>query len=92
MIVKDLREIVSLLLGLMVFVSPVIASESIVGPTVWQLIQWNPLTHVVVCFRDVFSASFHPLSWGIFVTMSALCFLFGSWVIRRTKVLINEYI
>jgi len=91
-IVKDLREMVSLVLGLMVFVSPVVASENLVSPRVWQVIQWNPLTHVVICFRDVFWGEVHPISWIIFVVMSAAVFVLGSWVVTRTKLLINEYI
>jgi lipopolysaccharide transport system permease protein len=91
-LLKDLREIVSVLLGLLVFLSPVVASEAMVGPSIWRYILLNPLTHVVICFRDVFGATFHLSSWIIFSAMSLISFVAGGWVISRTKVLINEYI
>lgn len=91
-IIKDLREIVSVVLGLLVYLSPVVASEAMVGQTMWRYIQLNPLAHVVICFRDVFNASLHLSSWIIFTSMSLVAFLIGAWVITRTKLLINEYI
>lgn len=89
---KDLREIVSIMLGLLVYFSPVLLSKSIVGEKLWGIILLNPLAHVVICFRDIFQAEFHPDSWTIFALMALMAFGIGSWVIRRTKVLINEYI
>ena len=91
-VLKDLREMVSLLLGVMVFVSPVVVSQSMVGPRTWQLLQWNPLTHVVACFRDVFLGQFHGLSWAVFAAMAAVMLLSGAWTISKAKLLINEYI
>ena len=91
-LVKDLREVVSVLLGLMVYFSPVVASEAMVGERLWSFILWNPLTHVVLCFRDVFDGTFHPLSWGIFSAMAVAAFVVGSWTLLRMKTAINEYI
>ena len=91
-IIKDLREIVSIFLNLLVYVSPVIASETMIGPTAWKIILWNPLAHIVICFRDIFNSSFHPTSWLIFSGMSLVFFLIGGWMVTRTKVMINEYI
>ncbi len=91
-LVKDLREIVAVVMNLMVFVSPVVASESLVGTERWHYIQLNPLSHVVICFRDVFHAEFHQWSWIIFIAISSITFVLGSLIMLRTKTLINEYI
>jgi lipopolysaccharide transport system permease protein len=91
-LVKDLKEIVTVILGLMVYVSPGIVSEKMIGETVWKIILYNPLAHVVICFRDIYNASFHPLSWFIFVAMSVIVFVLGGLVITKTKIFINEYI
>jgi lipopolysaccharide transport system permease protein len=91
-LVKDLREIVTVILGLMVYVSPVIVNEKMVGKIIWKIILYNPLAHVVICFRDIYNASFHPLSWFIFAAMSMSAFVLGGLVITKTKILINEYI
>jgi lipopolysaccharide transport system permease protein len=91
-LLRDLREIVSIVLGLLVFVSPVVLHEAMVGEKLWSVVMLNPLAHVVVCFRDVFQGEFHALSWTIFAAAAALAFSCGAWVIGRTKTLINEYI
>lgn len=89
---KDLREIVSVILSLLIYLSPVIVNESMVGEKIWRYILLNPLSHIVICFRDVFYATFHMWSWIIFIGMSLFAFLIGGFVITRTKLLINEYI
>lgn len=91
-LIKDLREIVTVLLGLLIYLSPVVVSREMVGEKIWGYILWNPLSHVVICFRDVFEARFHLSSWAIYAAISLLAFLAGDWVITRTKLLINEYI
>lgn len=90
--IKDLREMVTVLLGLLVYLSPVVASPSIVGGRMWQLIQFNPLSHIVICFRDVYYLQFTLLSWALFALMAGASFLTGAWVINRAKLLINQYI
>jgi len=91
-LLKDLREMVSLILMLMVYFSPVILNESMVGGTVWRIIMLNPLSHIIVSFRDVFWGSFHFWSWMIFLFMSLGAFLMGHFVIHKAKRVINEYI
>jgi len=91
-LLKDLREVIAIVLGLLVYLSPVVLHESMVGERLWRLVLLNPLAHVVVCFRDVFQGDFHPLSWGLFLAMTALALGAGAWVMGRAKVLINEYI
>ena len=89
---KDLREIVTIVLGLLVYVSPVLLHEAMVGERMWSIVMLNPLAHVVVCFRDVFQGDFHAASWAVFAAAAALAFGIGAWVIGRAKTLINEYI
>lgn len=91
-IIKDLQEVVTVFLGLVVYISPVIASETLVSESIWQIVRLNPLSHIVICFRDVFDAQFHPESWLIFSVMTLIVFVLGAWVIDKTKTLINEYI
>lgn len=91
-LLKDLREIVALVLALMVYVSPVLLSESMVGKELWAVVLFNPLAHIVICFRDVLQGGFHAGSWAAFVVMAATAFAIGAWVMSRTKTLINEYI
>jgi len=91
-ILKDLREMVTVILMLMVYFSPVLISDSMVRGSIWQLIIFNPLSHIIISFRDVFWGSFHFWSWVIFLCMSITAFLLGSLVITKAKRIISEYI
>jgi lipopolysaccharide transport system permease protein len=91
-LIKDLREIVTVLLSLLIYFTPVVVNREMVGERIWGYILWNPLSHAIICFRDVFEGRIHLESWGLFTVMSLLLFLIGDWVIDRTKLFINEYI
>ena len=90
--VKDLREIVSVILALLIYVSPVLISEKMVTPFVWDLLLLNPLAHIIICFRDVLFGAFHSISWIIFSAMTFFSLLIGAWVVHRMKLYINEYL
>jgi lipopolysaccharide transport system permease protein len=91
-ILKDLREIISVLLGLTIYLSPVLMSPMMVSPRIWDLILLNPLSHVIIAFRDVFEGTWHPISWGIFALGTVAALWIGSAVITRARMTINEYI
>lgn len=91
-ILKDISQIMSILLGLMVYASPVIVREEAVSPAIWKVIQFNPLSHIVICFRDVYFNQWHPVSWGIFIVLTLIALLSGGWLLNKVKVRINEYI
>jgi len=91
-IIKDLREVLSTLLGLLVYLSPVVLSRSIVGDSMWQLILYNPLSHIVICFRNVFYAELDTTSWILFVAMTFGTLTLGALIMGRAKTLINEHI
>lgn len=89
---KDLREMVTIILGLLVYLSPVVASPSIVGDRVWSYMLLNPLSHIVICFRDIYYCEFSPLSWFVFVGISIFSFIIGSLSISKAKMIINQYV
>ncbi len=91
-LLKDLREIVSVAMALLVFLSPVVLSESMVGPQLWSYVLLNPLAHVVIAFRDVIFGTWHPESWILFLGFTALALALGHFVVGRMKVAINELI
>ena len=91
-ILKDLHDMIGLVLALAIYASPVILSESMVGPSLWRIILFNPLSHPVIAFRDVLQGGFHPESWAVFAVLATVSFIVGAWVVSRAKVVINEYI
>ncbi len=91
-ILKDLREMVMVLMLLLAFVSPVVIRESMVPPGLWLVVMLNPLAHVIIAFRDVVFGTWHPVSWTVFVGFTAATFALGRFIVGRMKVVINEYI
>lgn len=89
---KDLREIVTLLTGVLIFASPVFIRQEMVSEKIWKLVLLNPLSHIVFAFRDVVYGEFHALSWFILCIGAALSFLLGAIVIDVVRVKIREYV
>lgn len=91
-IIKDLREIVTVFFSLIIYLSPVVVNENICGPKLWKIILINPLAHIVICFRDVFNGTLHIQSWIIFITITAFFGISGALVMKKFKIKINEFI
>jgi lipopolysaccharide transport system permease protein len=89
-VLKDLRELVAVLLSAGVFLSPVTLRPSMVGESLWAWVMWNPLTHFVLIFRDVLQGEFHVNSWLIAAALTALVLWVGDWVIQRARPAINQ--
>lgn len=89
-VLRDLKEITVVLLGLAVYASPVFLTERMVSPQVWTVIQLNPLSHAVLCFQDVFTGTFHPWSWMLFAFMAAALLLLGAWLTSKAKLALAE--
>jgi lipopolysaccharide transport system permease protein len=87
----DIREIIGVIFGLIVYMSPVVLAPSMVTPRIWGIIELNPLSHIVICFRDVFEAQLHPLSWGIFAAVTAVSIVLGMVGISGAKRIFSEY-
>ncbi len=86
----DLREIISVTMGLLVYMSPVVLFQGGVPAPVWRVLELNPLFHVVVCFRDVFTSEFHFWSWVIFSFMTLGAVVCGAFVVSSAKRLFAE--
>lgn len=89
---KDLKDIIGVLMTLLIYFSPVILHESMTGSALWQYVMFNPLSHIIISFRDVFLGNFHLSSWIFFLTQSIGAFLLGNVAMLKAKQVINEYI
>jgi ABC-type polysaccharide/polyol phosphate export permease len=88
----DIREIIGVIFSLIVYFSPVVLSPSMVPPWMWRVIEMNPLSHVVISFRDVLEAQLHPWSWLIFVGITVAAVGLGIGALTGAKRLFGEYI
>lgn len=92
MLIADLKEVISVALGLLVYMSPVVLSEAVVSPRLWRLLQFNPLFQVIVCFRDIMNLQFHPVSWLIYIGMALGAIVLGAFAVSRAKRIFSEHI
>lgn len=52
-VIEDMNKLVGLLMGLWIWITPIIYSNKIENPLVQMLIKWNPLTYLVCSARDI---------------------------------------
>ena len=83
---KDVRDIVSNLLTLGFFLTPILYSiDAVPHPALRALILWNPLTPFVLAYQDVLFRGRAPDStvWIGMVVASVLSWSIGAWVFER---------
>ena len=73
----DINRLLTTVMGLLLFTTPVIYSDKIGNVWVQQLINWNPLTYLVCSARDIvlFGRLYHPTGYFICAIVSFLIFL-----------------
>ena len=49
----DIKKVLDMLLGLLLFTTPIIYSDEISHPVVQTVIRWNPLTYLICSARDI---------------------------------------
>ncbi len=89
---RDLKDILGVILGLAVFASPVMLTPEMIGPDRWWLIGLNPLSHPVVCVRDAIFGTFHPQSWLILAALASGMFVIGARAVLAAKLAINRFL
>ncbi|MEM7827067.1 MAG: ABC transporter permease [Candidatus Aenigmatarchaeota archaeon] len=73
----DISKIISTIMGLLLFITPIIYSDKIGNVWVQQLIKWNPLTYLVCSARDIvlFGRLYHTTGYFICAIISFIVFL-----------------
>ena len=79
-VATDLQKAFDLLLGLVIYITPVIYSPKFDNPVLQKIIKWNPLTYLVGNVRDiiVYGKAEHWDRFFLAALLSLLIFLF-SW-------------
>jgi lipopolysaccharide transport system permease protein len=91
-VLKDLSEIVTIVFGTLIFVSPVILSAASVPGWLWDLVLLNPVSHAVIVVRGTL---FGDLPWSSWVVLAALTGVLAPIAISLTghiRLRINEYL
>ncbi len=78
-ITLDVSRILSIFMGLLIWITPVIYSAQVDHALVQSLIRWNPLTYLVCSARDIviFGRLYQPGSYALCTLGSLLLFVFS---------------
>jgi lipopolysaccharide transport system permease protein len=84
---RDLRDIVSLIMAMGLYLTPALYPPPIEPGTFYSLLKYNPFSHVIWCFQDLiyFGRIAHPLSWIALAVMTLFSVTIGYAVFRRLK-------
>jgi lipopolysaccharide transport system permease protein len=84
---RDLPQVVTLVVGLLQFLSPVFYPASALPPLVQTLIGWNPLTVFIEQVRSLVFGSQQPsiIMWGQSLLVSLLLAALGYLLYRRVR-------
>ncbi len=76
----DVNGAIHVLMGLLLYITPVIYSDKVNSQTVQGLITWNPLTYLVCSARDIiiYGTLYNPAGYAACAGVSLLMFLI-SW-------------
>lgn len=76
----DVNRGLNMLMGLLMYITPVIYSDKISNPLVRLMIKWNPLTYLVCSARDIviYGQLYEPRGYAICAGLSLVVFLI-SW-------------
>jgi len=79
-VASDINKGITFLIGLLMYVTPVIYSSKVENPFLQLIIKWNPLTYLIGGARDmvIYGEMEHFDKYLICSAISLLCFLF-SW-------------
>jgi homopolymeric O-antigen transport system permease protein len=90
----DTVELITVLLTLLLYLTPVFYPKDIVPPNLLWIVRYNPLRSILEVFRDpIYYGKVPPLSHLVVsVVITAIAFGLGAWVFRRSSDRIPFYV
>jgi ABC-2 type transport system permease protein len=91
---SDTVELISVLLTLLLYLTPVFYPKGIVPPRMLWIVRYNPIRSILEVFRDpIYYGKVPPFSHlTVSVIIAAIAFALGSWVFRRSSDRIPFYV
>jgi ABC-type polysaccharide/polyol phosphate export permease len=84
---RDLRDLLTNVLNLGFFLTPILYVADSVPPAIRWVLVWNPVSPFVLAFQDVaFHGRFPPASrWGAMVALASGAWIVGVWTFDRLR-------
>lgn len=91
---RDLSQMITVILILLMLVSPIAYTTEMLTPDLLFFMQFNPMFYMVTLYRDLLIYNQLP-AWNtvfIFLVLSILFFFIGYYVFIRLKVVFADYV
>jgi lipopolysaccharide transport system permease protein len=77
---RDLKDIIQVFFLVMMYLLPIFYLPDMVPAALRPLLTWNPFSHLIWCWQDVFffQRIAHPVSWGITIGLSLFVLALGN--------------
>ena len=92
--VRDLRDIVSVLAFVTIFLLPIVYQPAWVPGALKLILYLNPLSYMIWCYQDVFFYGHieHPEAWIVWPLFAVGCFAFGHRAFQRVKGALGNFL
>lgn len=92
--IRDIQNIVSVLILVLMMLSPIAYTEEMVPQTLRSLLALNPLYYMIMSYQSLLMlGQFPPLRISVpFVSVSLLIFILGYWFFDRMKQLLSDHV
>lgn len=92
--IRDFKEVLTSLLGFLVYFTPVMYGKGNVPDTLWIVFVLNPMTHAINVFRDIVMSpqAESGWSWFVFVGVSLLMGVLGYISILSVKKSVGDMV
>lgn len=94
-LLKDIREVINVILLGLVYVTPTMYPTEAAPRTIQKVIEINPLTHMIIVFRDVWTPCGDGLaisSWAYFAAVSLLLVMIGYVMMRKVSGIVGDLV
>lgn len=91
---RDVNQVLDLVLAALIYLTPAMYPLTVLPEGLRAVALYNPLTHLVIVFRDTLIATgdLHPLSWLVVSGCAAIFFCLGWLAIRRIQSMVGDLV
>ena len=94
-LLKDIQEVINVIFMALVYVTPTMYPTEVTPGIIQKLININPLTHMIIVFRDVWTpdlSGLHCRSWAYFGILSFVLLIIGHLLTQRTQKYVGDLV
>lgn len=91
---SDIQQLIDLLFLGLLYLTPAVYPISSLPAQLQTVVQFNPLTHLIVVFRDVLGppTDLHIESWGILFAMASASWTLGYFCITKAQKFVGDMV